>query len=91
MKCIELADLGLENFIIPDDDHASVSTSKAAQKTTTRIGRMANTQLRRSNMYYDNVNEQSKRSFNIACTLSIMGGVIFGLTIAIILAANEKC
>jgi hypothetical protein len=41
-------------------------------------------QLSIGKKYYDNVNEQSQRSFKIAMTLSIVGGIIFLTTFVLI-------
>ena len=80
--------MGTENLELSDDDDLFAVATKVARKPSTRISRIANEQLKLSRDYYNNASQQSKRSFQIALILSIVGGVIFFLTIAVTVIAE---
>jgi hypothetical protein len=65
----------------PDSNDVSSNAANAAKKATTRIERMAANLTSLSSSYYKNANEQSKRSFELARIISLIGGVILLFTI----------
>ena len=87
-KFLELSNSGVEELEISTEEDLVTFADKVEKKPTTRISRMANTQLTISNNYYKNVNEQSKRSFAIARILSIVGGLIFIFTVSFVIVAD---
>ncbi|MBA2395572.1 MAG: hypothetical protein H0V70_22805 [Ktedonobacteraceae bacterium] len=82
-KVLELSNLEIEDLETLDDEDLAIFAAKVAKKPATRISRMATAQLGISNQYYKNVNQQSVRSFQIARTLSLVGGIVFIFTIVI--------
>src|SRR6266487_3516346 len=70
-KVLELTDLRLDDTDKAEDEDLAATANRIAKQPTTRIARIAASQLTIGNKYYDNVNEQSKRSFEIARRLSL--------------------
>ncbi len=87
-KVLELTDLKLEDTDKTEDEDLAATANRLAKQPTTRIARIAASQLTIGNRYYDNVNEQSKRSFEIARRLSLIGGIVFIVTITIVIVAE---
>lgn len=64
-----------------DINDVASTAANAAKKATSRIERMAANLSALSSSYYKNANEQSKRSFELARTISLIGGFILLVSI----------
>lgn len=64
-----------------DNNDIAFTAANAAKKATSRIERMAANLTALSSSYYKNANEQSKRSFELARTISLIGGLILVVSI----------
>ncbi len=84
-KVLELTDLDPEDTVESGKDDLVSIANKVAKQPTTRIARIATSQFTIGNKYYDNVNEQSKRSFEVSRRLSFIGGIIFIITISVVI------
>jgi hypothetical protein len=73
-------DLDTDSTKTENTDIAS-SAANAARKATSRIERMAANLTGLSSSYYKNVNEQSKRSFDLARMVSFIGGMILAVSL----------
>jgi hypothetical protein len=60
------------------------------KKTTSHIEKIAMNQIRLGNVYYKNVNTQSKQSFDLARLLVIIGAVLFVLSVIAFLIPFSK-
>lgn len=70
-----------------DNNDVASTAANAARKATSRIERMAANLTGLSNSYYKNVSDQSKRSFELARTISLIGGIILLVSLIAVFAS----